>query len=276
SEQETLEARGDALWLQSGSTSNNGEHFQLGVFEWTGRIREKRENFIPRLGWDVLYLNVNTSDPVLPDKGLTDVSIDAGVELGTYSGWRSGLTVGIGYAGDTPFGEGDAWYGKATLLVGREIDDKTKIGVVLDYDGNRTFLPDIPLPGFAYIHEFDPHLSYTIGVPVTAITWKPYTPVSLDVTWTLLDRFDARLEYKLSPQWTAYGALEDRQEAFHVENLEGHDRLLFAQRRVELGVVWQPWEHTRFHLAGGYAWGQDFSVGWDLRNSHPIADVSDE
>src|SRR5437763_2887026 len=116
SEQETLEARGDALWLQSGSTSNNGAHFQLGVLEWTGRVREQRENFIPRLGWDVLYLDMHTNDPTLPHRGLTDVSLAAGVELGTYSGWRTGLTVGVGYAGDTPFGEGDAWYGKATLL----------------------------------------------------------------------------------------------------------------------------------------------------------------
>jgi len=276
SETEALEARGDAIFLQQSSTSNSGADFRLSVVEWSGRFREQRENFIPRVGWDLTYLDVNTKDPSIPDKGLTDVSLAAGFELGTYSGWLTGLTVGVGYAGDTPFGEGDAWYGKATFVIGRELDPKTKLGFVLDYDGNRTYLPDIPLPGFAYIHEFDPHISYTLGVPLTSVTWKPYSPVSLEVTWTLLDRFDARLEYKLSPQWIAYGALEDRQEAFHIEGLPAHDRLLFEQRRVELGVRWQPWEHTSLHIAGGYAWGGDFSSGWDLRDSDHLADFSDE
>jgi hypothetical protein len=274
-EQEALEGRGDAIFLNSGSTSNGGD-FHLGVYEWSGRFREQRENLIPRVGWDLTYLDVNTTDPSIPDKGLTDVSLAAGVELGTYSGWIAALTVGVGYAGDTPFGEGDAWYGKATLVLGRELDPKTKVGAVVDYDGNRTFLPDVPLPGFAYIHEFDPHLSYTLGVPVSAVKWKPYDPVSLEITWTLLDRFDARLDYKLSPQWTVYGALEDRQEAFHIEGLENHDRLLFEQRRVELGLHWQPFEHTSLNLAGGYAWGGNFSSGWDLRKSDSLADFSDE
>ena len=170
SETEALEARGDAIFLQQGSTSNAGADFRLSVFEWSGRFREQRENFIPRVGWDLTYLDVNTKDPSIPDKGLTDVSLAAGFELGTYSGWLTGLTVGVGYAGDTPFGEGDAWYGKATFVIGRELDPKTKLGFVLDYDGNRTYLPDIPLPGFAYIHEFDPHISYTLGVPLTSLS----------------------------------------------------------------------------------------------------------
>src|SRR5439155_8264417 len=104
SETEALEARGDAIFLQQGSTSNAGADFRLSVFEWSGRFREQRENFIPRVGWDLTYLDVNTKDPSIPDKGLTDVSLAAGFELGTYSGWLTGLTVGVGYAGDTPFG----------------------------------------------------------------------------------------------------------------------------------------------------------------------------
>ena len=275
SEDEHVENRGDAIFFNSGSTSNDHD-FSLSTYEWNGRIREQRENFIPRLGWDLTYMDVNTNDPAIPDKGLTDVSIAAGFELGTYSGWIVALTLGVGYAGDTPFGEGDAWYGKGTLLIGRELDPKTKVGFVLDYDGNRTVWPDLPLPGFAYIHEFDPHLSYTVGVPVCAVRWKPRDEVTLEVTWTFVDRFDARLEYKLSPKWTAYGLLEDRNEAFHVEGLEGHDRLLFEQRRAELGIRWRPWEHTQLQVAGGYAWGGSFSSGWDLTDSDELADISDE
>jgi hypothetical protein len=278
SETEMVENRGDALFLQQGTTSNNGAPYQMQYYEVTGRFREQRENFIPRVGWELTYIDQHSSDQTLAalDKGLTDVSIAAGLEVGQYSDWTAGLTVGVGYAGDTPFGESDAWYAKATLIAGRKLDTDTDLAFVVDYDGNRSIWPDLPLPGLELRKQYDPYISYTIGVPVIAINWKPNDVLTLDVIWTMIDSFDARLEYKLSPHWRAYGALEDRHEAFHVEGLEGHDRLLFHQRRAELGIEWKPWEHTKLKLAGGYAWGGEFSAGWEEQDSDEIADLSDE
>jgi hypothetical protein len=58
--------------------------------------------------------------------------------------------------------------------------------------------------------------------------------------------------------------------------LADNDRLLFEQRRAEVGVRVQPWEHTSFLLASGYSFGSNFSVGFDQRDSDELADVSDE
>ena len=218
---------------------------------------------------------IDSTDPLLQNN-LTDVSIAAGVELGKYYDWQGGLTVGLGYAGDTPFGEGDAWYGKATLVLGRKLDKQTDMVFVVDYDGNRPILPDVPLPGFAYRHEHDPTLTYVVGVPVASVTWKPTDLITIEATWAMIDDFDARAEYEVANELKLFGALEGRHDAFHVEGLSGHDRLLFHQRRAELGLLWKPFEHTSLQIAGGYAFGGEFSAGWDERDSELVADISDE
>ena len=97
-----------------------------------------------------------------------------------------------------------------------------------------------------------------------------------EVTWTIVDRFDARAEYKLSPQWKVVGTFEQRQDAFSVDGLDDHDRLLFQQRRAEVGLRWQPWENTSLLVAGGYAFGGEFSIGFDQRDSDLVADIPDE
>lgn len=274
SEDEHWESRGDVLVIPN--TDADGAEFDMTVFELSGRFRENREKFIPRIGWDLTWFNLSSEVDVL-DQDLIDTSVAVGLELGEYFGdWRAGLTVGVGYAGNAPFGEASAWYGKATLIAGRKLSEKTDFALVVDYDGNRTVFPDVPLPGFAYRHEYDPTLVYTIGIPISSVTWRPDKPVMIEVSWQIVDRFDARVEYKLSSQWTVFGNLEQRSEGFSVDEVEGNDRLLFEQRRAELGVRWQPWEHTSLLVAGGYAFGSEFSIGFDQRDSDKLAEVSDE
>jgi hypothetical protein len=274
SEDENLESRGDALFLDSAKA--NDVDFDMSIFEASGRFRERRENFIPRIGWDLSWYNLRSKTPVL-DQDLIDTSIGIGLDVGHIGGWRAGLALGIGYAGNSPFGESSAWYGKATLLAGKQIDKQTDLGFVIDYDGNRSIYPDIPIPGIAYRHEYDPRLSYTIGMPLSSVTWKPDKPILVEATWEFVDRLDARVEYELASAWTVFANLEQRQEAFSVDNIGGeNDRLLFQGRRAELGVRWRPWEHTNFLLAGGYAFNQEFSIGFDQRKSDKVADISDE
>jgi hypothetical protein len=273
SEKEFLEARADALFFNQGATDNNDD-FKMSLYRTSGRIREQRENFVPRLGWDFNLYHFDTSANLPED--LLDTSAAIGLELPTMSGWRGGLTVGLGYAGDKPFAQGDAWYGKATAVFGKDINKYTTVALVLDYDGSRAYFPDIPLPGFAIRHQFDPTLSYTLGVPVTSIRWNPIDPFKIELTYIFFDIFEASADYEIIPHLVLFGKLESDRRGFHVEQIQGNDRLLFEQRRVELGVRFQPIEETTFTAALGYAWGGEFSRGWDFRESDHIADISDE
>jgi hypothetical protein len=273
-EDEFAEGRADALLFNQGQT-NRGDDFQLRYYQTSGRIRENEPNLVPRFGWDVKYYDLDTDDPVLPDQ-LLDSSAAVGLGVKDFHGWRAGLSLGLGYAGDKPFAEGDAWYGKATLAFGKAITEKSTLGVFLDYDGNRPFAPDIPLPGFGYLHQFDPHLSYVVGAPLDSITWKPNDQIKVEATYLMPARFKGEIDYEPVRHLIFYGGYQSVQDAFHVESLPGDRRLLFDQQRAEVGLRFAPTEEASFIAAIGYAFDGQFNSGFDERTRHGVADISDE
>ena len=272
-EDENFEFNSSAAFQATGEDELGGD-FGMNVYEVSGRFREVREKSIPRVGYDFTYLDIDSD--ILPDR-LVDQSIAAGLAMPDLYGFRGGFTVGVGYAGDGPFGDANAWYGKATIAMGKKIDENTDLGVFLDYDGNRTFLPDVPLPGFAYRKRIDQKLILVAGAPVSSIEWTPDDRWKFELYWTMIESFDARVTYKVAERFNVFANYDSRSMAFHMDELEAaNERLLFTERRAELGVQWEPRKDTRLIFAGGYAFGQEFSAGWDFRESDEITDVSDE
>src|SRR2546423_14402965 len=78
-EQELFEVRSDAIFLHEVHTDNrpNGQqaapHLNMAIYETSGRIREQRERWLPRMGADVVYIDLHGTDPNLP-RALTDAS----------------------------------------------------------------------------------------------------------------------------------------------------------------------------------------------------------
>jgi len=249
---------------------------QLSLYESFGRLRvAPGEIASPRLGYDVLYLDIDSENDIVPDQ-LVDASLAVGLAVGQFDGWIAGLTLGVGYAGDTPFGEGDAWYGKGTFVIGKELANDQALGFVVDYDGNRSIYPDIPLPGFFYSFRLDSKIRATIGLPICSINWTPTEQFSVDLTFVLIDLFNVRAEYKLTKSFSIYGLFERRNEAFHTDDLGGTNRLLFEQQRAEAGVKFYPIEKISIVAAGGYAFDQSFRSGFDSRETDEVANLSDE
>ena len=280
--EQLIEVRGDAVLLDQG-TDRDGSDFQIGFYETEGRARvwpDQRAD--PRFGYNVTYIDVDSETGVIPSN-LVDTSVAIGFGILDYDGWLGGLTIGIGYAGAGAFDDGNAWYGKADFLIGRKLDETSSIGFVLDYDGNRTIYPDIPLPGFLYTKQFDPTLELGLGFPFSSIRWKP-DPVNtfdrqltIEARYQIPDAFDARVDYELLKNFGLFASYAIRQEAFHWDDLANSDRrLLFQQRRVEGGVIWRIFDDAALTVAGGYAFDQEFNVGWDTRDQDRIARPSDE
>lgn len=271
---QSFELNASALFQAQGEDDFGGD-LRVSVYEVSGRLREVREKTIPRFGYEMIYLDVD-SDVGLPER-LTDQSVAAGVAVPEIAGFRGGFTVGVGYAGDSPYSDANAWYGKATLAMGKKLDDATDLGVFLDYDGNRTFLPDVPLPGFAYRKRVDERLILVAGIPLSTVEWKPDDRWKFELYWALIDSFDARVTYTIAPEFNIFVSLDTRRDAFHTDELEvTNDRLLYRERRAEIGVQWEPRPDTRLILAGGYAFDREFSAGWDYRDDDEITEVSDE
>ena len=273
---QTLEDQTDGFVLNSGHTKETNHSFQFSGIESYGRVRLFPGNEAsPRFGYDVVEYNSHTTQAGFPHQ-LIDASIAGGTFLSKSNGWVTGLTLGVGYAGDTPFARSSALYGRADFVIAKIFSDTDALGIGMDYDGNRTFLPDVPLPGFGYSHQFDPKLTMVFGLPTTSITWKPIDHLRIHADYLLLSDFNVDVGYEFIPHFSAYGGISSRHDAFHVARLQRDHRLLFNQRRAEVGLRYIPTPQVTLHLAVGYAFDNGFGTGFDLRTTHRVLHFSDE
>src|SRR5690348_6179836 len=180
-----FDGRADAFFFEAGHIHRTDVSIHLDQYESTGRFRVLPGNEIsPRVGYDFFFLDSHTNAPRIP-RQLSDESIAFGTGIFKKDNWIGGITLGGGYAGDKPFGEGDAWYVKSDLILAKQINEHDYLALALDYDGHRSYYPDVPLPGFGYSHRFDPRLTVVLGAPYSSVSWKP------------IDRLDIEAEYDL-------------------------------------------------------------------------------
>ncbi|HZN69759.1 MAG TPA: hypothetical protein VFB66_31075 [Tepidisphaeraceae bacterium] len=281
--EQLTDTRGGFLAVNGGHVKGTDESVQLSFVESTGRVRVIPGNLIsPRVGWDLEYVLVNADggalDDALPSE-LTDHSVGVAFPVAKVGEWIFGVSLGVGYAGGTPWADGSGWYGKATAVGFRQLREREALVFAIDWDGNRSFLPDVPLPGFAYTRGVGDTLTFIVGIPLSSVTWKPLPKLSLEAGYFPVESFDAAIGYGFAPHWSVFGNLEYRSTAFWLDEIGGNDRLIFEQRRAEVGVRYAPLETQKavaFTAAVGYAWGQEFSIGFDSRDTDVIADLSDE
>jgi hypothetical protein len=257
--------------------TSNADRFRLTYYETQGRVRVMpSERADPRIGYDLRYLDVDTNDPALPS-ALSDTSVAFGMGIAEKDGWLFGLSVGVGYAAAGAFNDGNGWYGKADLAFGKQLDDVSSVGVVINYDGNRSFMPDIPLPGFAYRRRIDEKLLLAIGFPFASVEWKPIEKLTLNLSYFIPDDGEIKVDYEILKNLGLFGSFAGRRDAFHYDELpNSSDRLIYVQRRAEVGVRWSPVEQASLLVAGGYLFDQEFNVGWDTRDMDRVAKPSDE
>ena len=278
-----IDTRDGYTLLDAGHAKESGESARLTFYESTGRVRLIPGNLIsPRVGWDLEFIDVDLGPGPLRDAipgQLTDHAVGIAFPVAQVNDWIFGASLGVGYAGSDPWADGCGWYGKATVVAFRQFSNSDAIVFALDWDGNRTFLPDTPLPGVAYTRRVSESLTYILGLPLTSVTWKPVPNVTLEAGYLPIEAFHAAAGWEFVPHWTLFGSLDYHDSAFQLDQLGGNDRLMFQQRRAEAGVRWGPRAaRERFALtaAVGYAWGQEFSVGFDSRKSDEVTDLSDE
>jgi hypothetical protein len=263
-----LDMNAEASVTDQGRAIGQGSPLQIGIAEVEGRLRvSPGELASPRVGFGFKYFNLDSDLPGLPEH-LYDTNVGFATPIGKYEDWIFAASAGVGYAGEGPFGDANAFYGQASLMAFRQIDENSGLAFVLDYNGNRTFKPDVPLPGFAYFKKIDKTLSLTVGLPVTSVEWKPTENLRVDLSYLLVDNFQARVGYQVGGGVEVFGAVSQRSDAFFLDGAENsRDRLLFQQRRAELGVTYRSkgseigGRDFEFTLAGGYAFNGELSEG---------------
>lgn len=270
------EGSAGAYLFESGHSTPSGDSLRLEEYESVGRFRILPGNEIsPRIGYDIQFFDNHTTSPGVP-KQLSDESVALGTGIFKYQDWVGGITVGVGYAGDRAFAEGTGWYGKFDLIVARKINAYDDLVFVLDYDGHRNYFPDLPLPGIAFSHRFDPQLSAVIGAPYSSVDWKPLPHLDVNGEYRLYTDLKVGVSYEFLKGWSAFGTYGFIRDAFEIGDLPKDRRLLFYQRRAEVGLQFSPIANFTLKVALGYGWDGSYRSGFDFNQSSLIANVSDE
>lgn len=265
----------DALVGAAAHTRETSTTIRLSTYHALGRWRVLPDNrATPRLGYDVQYWDIDTADPALPNH-LWDANVGFAQPVAEFNGWFAAVTGAIGYAGNSPFSDSNAIYAAANIIVGREFSQDRALLIALNYNGNRTFLPDLPLPGFAYADRANEFLTYVVGVPYSSITFEPTKGFQIQGGFTLVDTLEAKIAYQFTKHFAAFGQYTDQLSPFHIDNTNPLRRLFLHTHGVELGVRWNPSKLIRLSLSGGWGFGREFSRGFDSRNLAPVRHLSD-
>lgn len=293
--------------------------YRADIFDVSGRLRVapvSRDGLgqaQPRIGFATHYEALHSSDPVLPDE-LFDGSVAFGMGVLSAAGWVGGISFGVGHAGADFESDGNALYLQGNAVLGKTFGNGDVFGLVLDYDGNRSFLPDWPLPGFQVRKRLDrppsprsngqgpssragpdnlaadplapdpeadpPRLVLALGVPFTEVEWRPIDDLLLEVAFSIPDSFSARVDWTILGDRQVsgvglYASLQRTTESFHWNQLPGSDRLFHRMSFVEAGLNWRIHDRLELVVAGGYAFNQEFETGWDTRDTVEVAEIDD-
>jgi hypothetical protein len=251
------------------------------VFWWDsfGRVRlDRQDPDSPFVGYRILTIDAGTDSRYIKST-MDELALSFGLHLGHVAGWNITTVLGAGYSGTRPFVNEKGIFGIGDLLAEHPICEQswanTSVVVAVDYAGNAGLLPDVPLPGFAILHR-DPQLNFMLGFPLNRLTWRPTEKIELTAEYSV--PYSARLdfEYRIQPHFGFYATAENFFQGFVQERSDITNRQFYQMRRVEAGVrvVFDPLIDAA--LGVGYAFDQEFSRGFDVRNLQSFSSISNE
>ena len=250
----------------------------VGIFYWDshGRIKLDRDDPNPKvsIGYRVLTMEIDSQLGSLPG-GASDVAVVTAVELGRLNEqWTLHLIGGVGTANDNHFANEDAIYGIGTLHATQTIDPTRRLHVGLNYYGNRSIFPDVPLPYLMYEQRVDETMAVVLGVPASSLRWQPVEGVAVELKYLVPVTLEARAAFYITPDLSVFAHYKSSRDGFYVHN-RGNRRLFYEMDRVSAGVRWVS-RLLDLSVAVGYAFDQEFTLGWDVRDTDTVADLSDE
>lgn len=252
---------------------NDGQSAHIFWYDSYGRIRfEPKNAYSPAIGYRVMYIDLGTHSPLLPEQ-LTDQSLVLGAHVIRNSRWDLGVVLGGGYSGNSPFGDSRAYYGLGHVELGRRISPEDELDITLDYMGNSGLLPDVPLPGFAWVHR-SKEAYWRLGYPTTEIRLHPLPRIELTADYEAPIDGRAEASYRIVKGLYGFADFQNYFEGYTINTYPDHQRLFMEFSRIEAGirVIHEPW--FDISVALGYAFNQEFMRGFDIRSLQPQAQIA--
>ncbi|MEI8198186.1 MAG: hypothetical protein WCI73_20020, partial [Phycisphaerae bacterium] len=171
----------------------------------------------PVLGYQHTWIHLDTGYTGLPNN-LLDQSVAVGGTFYRTDLWKFAALAGMGWAGKDPYADPDSVYGKASLVAERKLDAKSALLISLNYNGNATVFPDMPLPGVGYSRRESDTLFYTLGIPYSSVTWKPLAKLTLEAEYFVPFNFGGKASYQIAEALKVFAQYDSRLQAFVVSD----------------------------------------------------------
>lgn len=271
------ESRDDFFLLAHGHDKDSPSDFQIFRYNSDGRIKFDAQDNAPRyqIAYKALMVELFSNHPALPG-GMTDISVVGAAQFGDLTdGWQLSALAGAGYAVDNHFGDTDAIYGVGSIHLSHQINDHQALHLGLWHDGNRTLLPDVPLPYIAWTSTVSDTLAVTLGLPATLVAWTPTANFKIEFAWNFPTTVTARASQRLCDGLWLYSEFNRDVDAFN-RHSPGDRRLFYEYNRVAGGVRWTVNSSFDLRVGVGYAFDQQLSTGFDMRDVTSVAQPSDE
>jgi hypothetical protein len=203
------------------------------------------------------------------------------LHLGEIAGGRVALQFGAGWSGNHLFSSVGGIFGIGHLLWQKPIDGEDLFVISLDYNGVRTYLPDVPLPGFELIHRMDDHSWLQIGLPRSAVNWEPLPGFTIEAAYEVPFTVDVTLAYELGAGWSVFGRGANFFNGYRLGGEPMTNHVFFQMARTAVGVRYVnphlvfDWAYFDFSVSGGYAFEQRLSTGYDIRDMERLARLAD-
>lgn len=205
---------------------------------------------------------------------------------GLFAGaWTPAFEVGFGHASTNPYGDDRGWYALASVAAERVSANGDRLLLGLTYDGNRSTLPDLPLPLVLFRKplSIDPdtgkpstaEIGLTLGYPETRLIYKPDASWTLSAGFSQLDAFTALASYRVNRHVTVLAGYGGFYDQFHDADTKQRRRIFVVGQRLEVGATITPVERFSFTLTGGWGFGQELRRGYDLRSTEEIQEFDD-
>jgi hypothetical protein len=259
----------------AGHIDNGNSDSQVIWWDSFGRVRFDRNDALsPFIGYRVLTIGASTDGRYIKAT-MDEIDAAVGIHLGNFSGWNVGTMLGAGFSSTHPFVNPSGVFGIGHVTGERAIDDHNSLLLSVDYEGNAGLLPDVPLPGFAWIHrskEFDA----VLGFPLSRVRWNPLAPLTIAAQYNVPFSATVDAEYKVVRHVGLYANAANFFQGFVTASGDITNRQFYQMRRVEAGLRLIDRPLVDASIGVGYAFDQEFSRGFDVRNIRPIGRISNE
>jgi hypothetical protein len=260
---------------EGGHVSNDSSDTSVFAWDSFGRVRlNKQDQDSPIVGYRILTIGLGTETPAFK-ASMDEFDLTYGMYLGQIDGWKIGTMLGVGYSSTHPFVNSSGIFGIGHVTAEKPIDANNSIMVAMDYEANGALLPDVPLPGFGFVHRSE-NLNMMVGFPLSYAAWTPTSKFELMALYQVPYSCDLDAEYHVAKHFGFYSDAGNFFQGIVRSDGDSTNRQFFQMSRVEAGLrfIFDPWIDSTIGI--GYAFDQTISNGFDIRDMHGVGHLSNQ